>query len=404
MADEAANYGTMRPRHYRKQTIVKNKGIEGLRGWAAMIVVFSHLVLTIWPSMANGVAHEARSRLDMLIFHSPLTIAYSGSFAVYVFFVMSGYVLSAKFFRTNDDQVIRDLFAKRYIRLMIPVLATTILTCLIVKSGGLIGPAERSLSPWFTSYNPSSDLTGAIQEGLWRSFVLGEANYNWVLWTMRVELLGSFLTFSICLLTKNLRHKWIIYSAISIAMLLTLGPSALYYIAFIVGIWTAGIPKINFHWMATLLLLFITVLFGGFIPGSISHEPVAGFSIIVNNVLIPRESICATIAGIAIFLATIGNKNVLNFFGKFPTLGQRSFAIYLIHLPVMGSLGALSFRLAKEYGGNYNAAGAIMVVVVVLSTYFFAGYYAKYIDQNSIRLAAYIFKKFNAPLSKPTMP
>lgn len=378
----------------------KNEGIEGLRGWAAMIVVLSHLVLTIWPAMASGVETDARSRLDMAIFHSPLTIFYSGTFAVFVFFVMSGYVLSVKFFRTGNEQIIRDLFLKRYVRLMLPALCSTVFACLLVKAGAMIGPEQLSLSKWFTAYSPSPDLSAAIYEGFWRCFILGEANFNWALWTMRVELLGSLLTFSICLLTKNVNKKWIIYILASLALLWILGPSALYYIAFIIGIWIAEQPEFELGRLSTTVLILATLLFGGFIPGSLTHEAASGFSMNINKTLIPRETICATIGGISIFIAVLGNKKFLHWFGRFSTLGNRSFAIYLLHLPIMGSIGAASFHFSKEFFSNYNAAGAIMVITVITVTYFLAGYYAKYIDQNSIKLAAYICEIFKKPSSK----
>lgn len=377
----------------------KNEGIEGLRGWAAMIVVMSHLILTIWPAMASGIEKDVRSRLDMAIFHSPLTIFYSGTFAVFVFFVMSGYVLSVKFFRTGDEQIIRDLFLKRYVRLMLPALCSTVLACLLVKLGFLIGPEQLSLSSWFTSYSPSHDLPAAIYEGFWRCFILGESNFNWALWTMRVELLGSLLTFSLCLLTKNTDKKWIIYLLVSLALLWILGPSALYYIAFIIGIWIAERPEFKLGWVSTTGLILATLLFGGFIPGSLTHAAASGFSMSINKTLIPRETICAAIGGIAVFIAVLGNKKFLDWFGRFSTLGNRSFAIYLLHLPVMASIGAASFQFSKEFFSNYNAAGAVMVITVIAVTYFLAGYYAKYIDQNSIKLAAYICRVFKKPSS-----
>jgi len=378
----------------------KNEGLEGLRGWAAMIVVMSHLVLTIWPAMASGIEKDVRSRLDMAVFHSPLTIFYSGTFAVFVFFVMSGYVLSVKFFRTGDEQVIQDLFLKRYIRLMLPALCSTIFACLLVKWGGFFGPEQSSLSKWFTAYSPSDNLAAAIYEGFWRCFILGEANYNWALWTMRVELLGSLLTFSICLLTKNAGKKWIIYTFVSLALLWMVGASALYYIAFIVGIWIAERPEFELGWIGTTLLILITLLFGGFLPGSLSHVAVSGFSMHINATLIPRETICATIGGISIFIAVLGNKKLLGWFGRFATLGHRSFAIYLLHMPIMASIGALAFQFSKAYFSNYNAAGAVMVITVIAVSYFLAGYYAKYIDQNAIKLSAYLCRVFRKSSGK----
>jgi hypothetical protein len=84
--------------------------LEAVRGLAACAVVLNHLLLAFWPVFA-----EDRSISPLL------KVTYKGSFAVAVFFVLSGFVLSLSFFRTRDVRVVTSAAVRRYPRLALPV-------------------------------------------------------------------------------------------------------------------------------------------------------------------------------------------------------------------------------------------------------------------------------------------
>ncbi|WP_443147193.1 acyltransferase family protein [Paenibacillus sp. KACC 21273] len=81
----------------------KLKYLDGLRGLAALIVVISHFVVAFYPSLYNGSIDSVHTQksLELWISKSPFNLFYNGNFAVCVFFVLSGYVLSYKFFITK---------------------------------------------------------------------------------------------------------------------------------------------------------------------------------------------------------------------------------------------------------------------------------------------------------------
>ena len=70
-------------------TIPKLKYIEGLRGLAAIIVVFHHYTLAFYPALNfaySNQTHIGDGKIELFIAHSPLNLCYNGGFAVCIFF------------------------------------------------------------------------------------------------------------------------------------------------------------------------------------------------------------------------------------------------------------------------------------------------------------------------------
>ncbi len=79
--------------HSRKQIY-----IEAVRGLAALLVVFTHFMMAFYPSAAYGAKYQAHGEWEKLFIQTPLSILLQGEFAVCLFFVLSGYVLSLPYF------------------------------------------------------------------------------------------------------------------------------------------------------------------------------------------------------------------------------------------------------------------------------------------------------------------
>src|SRR4249920_301079 len=95
--------------------------MDGLRGVAAFVVVLHHFALTFRPELVAAV--------------SPLTLLFAGHFAVCIFFVISGFVLSYKFFETSRADVVTSGAVRRYFRLMPLVLTAVLISYLLLRFG-----------------------------------------------------------------------------------------------------------------------------------------------------------------------------------------------------------------------------------------------------------------------------
>ena len=107
--------------------------LEGLRGLAALMVVASHYVHAFYPSLATGNMGFQHMTYEDNIYGTPLTLAFAGTFAVAIFFVLSGFVLTIGFFQTKKIDIIKKLASKRYLRLMLPALASIFLCLVLMK-------------------------------------------------------------------------------------------------------------------------------------------------------------------------------------------------------------------------------------------------------------------------------
>ena len=92
----------------------KLKFLDGVRGLAALIVVIHHYILAFFPAMFFGNSKINHFAGEHEYSTSPLQLFYNGSFAVCIFFVLSGFVLSIKYLQTQDNKLLGEYALKRY--------------------------------------------------------------------------------------------------------------------------------------------------------------------------------------------------------------------------------------------------------------------------------------------------
>jgi peptidoglycan/LPS O-acetylase OafA/YrhL len=119
--------------------------IDGLRGIAACQVVLLHYCAAFLPTMARvgGSPHYA---WESSITRSPFFFLIDGYSAVYLFFIMSGFVLAPSFIHCPKGSAA--LAFKRFTRLFIPVLAASFLALalLLLLPGAKTGALGYSKS------------------------------------------------------------------------------------------------------------------------------------------------------------------------------------------------------------------------------------------------------------------
>jgi peptidoglycan/LPS O-acetylase OafA/YrhL len=127
--------------------------MDGLRGVAALFVVFHHYAIVFTVSSQKGFHHDQEiaaegqepipPQEDNWILLFPLIrVIHSGRFMVAIFFVISGYVLSyrgLKLAREGKANKLLDSLGssvfRRWLRLHLPVIASTFLAFLLTRAG-----------------------------------------------------------------------------------------------------------------------------------------------------------------------------------------------------------------------------------------------------------------------------
>ena len=121
-------------------TPINYESLNGLRGIGAFCVSLSHW----FPALYLGDQDPGRRLLNIkeptptfvwLFLKSPFSFILTGNLWVYVFFLLSGFVLPLRFFKTLKPDSISGGILRRYPRLMLPVMAVLSIIYTAVKLG-----------------------------------------------------------------------------------------------------------------------------------------------------------------------------------------------------------------------------------------------------------------------------
>jgi peptidoglycan/LPS O-acetylase OafA/YrhL len=193
---------------------------DGLRGWAALIVLLHHLSLVFreWEEM---------------LYNTPLNFLLNGDYAVFIFFILSGIVLSLGFFKSNNNSYLCGMALKRIPRLSIPIFICCFLTVIMMKTGLILNREAGELinNGWLMEdYNFEGSFLGAVVFSFRNVLFYFDTTYNSTLWTIGYEIQGSFLVLillcGVNYIKKNLWPFWVglaLYLLFNAPILLSFG-------------------------------------------------------------------------------------------------------------------------------------------------------------------------------------
>lgn len=124
------------------------RGLDQLRGLAALSVVFHHCLLVFPAFFAAQSFAPNGSLLTTIVARSPLHLAWAGTEAVILFFVLSGFVLALPYLSGRADRFTA-WTVKRVARIYLPYLAAIAGSLLLVSALGT-KPTEHA-STWFNA-------------------------------------------------------------------------------------------------------------------------------------------------------------------------------------------------------------------------------------------------------------
>jgi len=214
--------------------------LDGLRGLAAFVVVAHHALLTV-PSIAvASFGLPTESRLARVLTFSPLHLAWAGTEAVYVFFVLSGLVLVRAMGREGaawDTYV-----PSRLLRLIGPVLPAVLFAWVLFA---VVPRDAEVLSPWLDGSVRTYGATGMLRD---LTLVGGISGAITPLWSMRWELYFSLLLPVFVLAAKRINYRLLLVAAIcvSFAGVAGGGEAANYLSMFALGAaLSAAVPRLG---------------------------------------------------------------------------------------------------------------------------------------------------------------
>lgn len=369
--------------------------LEGVRGIAAFIVVVSHFVQVFYPALLNLDLNQMHNGFEGSIPQTPLNILYNGNFAVCIFFVLSGYVLSYKFIMKKENDILVESAVKRYFRLAIPVATSVLFAYLILRLDlfyyGYVTAHTFSTMPDFYAMEPS--FLEAIKQGFYGAFFENEFSYNAVLWTIYYELIGSFIVFSFLALFSNIRHRYIFYIVLLILFWNT------YFIAFVLGMMLCDINNSNVNNFSKIISSKLSVIFTliiGLYFASFPYVNVEGTIyefLVIEGLNIDYFMMYHIFGAVLVLVAMLGSDVLQKLFSVkiFRFLGNISFSLYLIHFTIICSFSSYIFIRFINKGMSYNVSFLItfftsMILIFILSYLMY-----KYVDSKSVKWSKWIY-------------
>lgn len=366
------------------QNTEKIIALEAIRGIAAMVVVVWHLMLMLWPNLWTAKHH---SYAEWLLAETPLSVFYSGTFAVRVFFVLSGLVLSLAFFQYRTPQMLAAAVFRRYPRLFLPAvtavfLVYVLLTLQLFGNRDVSDALARPADDWIRGfYQFAPDVRVALREGFYSAYVTGECHYLPILWTMSFELQGSLLVYGFLAFFGLRRLRWLGYCDVGLILVLVKCP---YLVDFVAGVVMADLYVLSLRQQRKLVLGYTGALVFmaiGLCAGSLRPSWLAEWGL-------PRGTGYWGTLGAVLVISSIlfspGLREILSC-KVAAWLGRISFSLYLIHFPIMCSLGAWVFLMAyRDLDIGLGGASAVVAVTCIAASLASAHVMASTIEKWSI--------------------
>lgn len=308
--------------------------LEAARGIASILVIFHHL--------ASAFAPRLQQPFPIGIVNTPLYPLANGSGAVYFFFALSGFVLSASLIRRPELDALIVAIVKRLPRLALPA-GVSILAGYAILAAHLnyyLRAGQISYSVWLSTFAwaefPAGlhiSLLDALRQCI-TVFLFSDSDYyNSNLWTMKFEFYGSLFVFISSYFAGRFVSKSngkFVAAIVCVAL-----PSMLffvpYYMPFAAGatlgfIWLKHSIKVPRNYVISLFVLALALL-------STSWQSAASVGAVLLLLALTQsksaEALLSTRAGY--------------------WLGKFSFPIYLVHTLIICSAGSF------VYTGTYDA-------------------------------------------------
>lgn len=322
--------------------------LDGLRGLACLMVLVHHAFLTTPIFSAASIdpeaARAAASPLELALTWSPLHIVWEGTGAVWVFFVLSGYVLVRQVREPASFDWVA-YYPQRLARLYVPVFAAVALAAVLIA---VFGNADHGsmASAWMQRRADDVTVKGVLYDGTLLDGAGFTASPLWSLqWEVWFSLLLPLFVFAVHPRQSARRPLWLALTAPLAAIAIFVLGGAQYLMVFLVGAALAAAKDpiaalvgrmTRTRWSAALVwsacALWVLVM----LP---ARWTLAGIPVVPSPMYLPLSISAAAVVLVMALHCRIVTRalttRVLLWFGAV------SFSLYLVHEPILVSLAKL---------------------------------------------------------------
>lgn len=366
--------------------------LDGMKGFACLVLFFSHFFMTVYPRIHFGYEVPAHSSwFDDFMYLLP----FKGWVFVGLFCITSGMMLSMQVMRSaaSADKLKNtgSLMVKRYLRLVVPMIPVAIVVWIFLKAGLFynLDVAKITESEWLTKhYKAPMSITGVVSSVLVKTWFYGDDSLSTAFWMMYQMFYGSIMSIILGMVYWVAKRKSaIIYLFTFLVML----PRHDYIAGFALGALLAQFymegtidrikDSITAKSKALPSVLGILMVIAGCVMGSYpgDTEVIGFYKYMETDYFELYYSFGAFLLIVGVWLSGILQKffeqKVMVFLGKI------SYELFLVHIPILFSVGMWMWLVMYNVGVEYNLASFIMFVVTTAIVIFVSWLYSKYVSK-----------------------
>lgn len=354
--------------------------LEGLRGLAALNVALAHFVLAFVPVLLKGsypdliIQRIPEEGWMSLLGAPPLTLFFNGHFAVMVFFVLSGYVMTQPAF-DRDSRALSRRFAGRYLRLNGPLMVAVWLSFLLARSGSYVNDlagvrwGSRFFERQFLE-NPQPLET--LKASLWGTLTGADLRLDPPLWSLEIEWFGSLVLLAISRWVWCFRGPWPWLVAAGVMGLAPIN-DRLFYLSLYGGALLPRHPeRLRAHQRTGPVLALLGLFLGAYTPTSEVYRCLPDFWGFLD-VESAKKTFYNGLGGLFLVWGVLmgWGFRVLSS-APFQWLGQRAYALYLVHFPLLASgIAWLSLKVPLDSKGLGVLLGSYLILSLSLADVFY---------------------------------
>lgn len=370
--------------------------LDGLRGLACLQVVVEHYCFAFAPTQIASLGFLS-----------------AGDSAVFLFFLMSGFVLTGSFESSTGAPLTS--IQRRIVRLGVPAFAALSVAVLLESVGlpvarravALAGGVTTApylvapLSGWKGDFSGLTLFFGFSQDSIfpWAGLPSRFTSLNPTLWTISAEFWGSLW---VLLLVWLRRRSPAVYMAMLGASIFLIGTHEI--ALFTVGHLCARRRNDHDH----MVFGFVSIIFGAilcdrqavpliwassyFLPHGWLHHSTSGFAW--------QNELGATLIFLGVLSVPAGQSLLSRRIPQY--IGRLSFSVYLIHWPILLVAGSTVFLVAHPLG--QLTAAALAFAIGLALTLGLAAWFEQYIDAPAVRLSRRLKLPFLRRAETPAAP
>ena len=345
---------------------------------AALSVVAFHFLSAFRPGIVPDQSPAVPAWAD-----SPFEVLLNGPFWVFVFFVLSGYVLAGASSKKREH-FWTDV-GTRYLRLALPATASVALAWLLLKLFPLATTQLDAVAPsrWVVQGHIPSILA-ALKDGLFGIFDNGYCLFNNVLWTMRIELIGSLGVYVVF----EVGRRYIEAAAAVVTLALVVAGATSDYMAFALGACLSVVTRKGWRLSAwPALIVFATgLLLGSEGRGYAQRHGLGAWPVAFR----PGEaaSLLYPLGALAVVAGVLGSRRLQKVLesSTCKLLGRLSFPLYLVHVPLLYTVVAAAAVAWSPRSAPSPAMLPILALVFLFAAFALALVFDAVVDRPVLAL------------------